>query len=148
MCIRSWKLFILLPRMLFFPTRHGGEAGERELHRRVAMFDSGEWGSLIQEYRRTHTAFRRKDITEEKRVEKAMQLIKDAELSHASRMLQSMELAPGNDATYAELTNETFEYNSFHSTPLQYNTIQYNTIQYNIIPCFSSSNMVPREHSW
>ena len=53
--LRTWKPFLILPRMLVRSTRHGGEAGERELRRRVAKFDRGEWTDLIREYRETHT---------------------------------------------------------------------------------------------
>ena len=80
--------------------------GERELRRRVAVFDRGEWASLIQDYRRTHTPLARKTVNEEKRIAKAIQLIHEGELSHAARVLQSMELAPGTEATYAELCDE------------------------------------------
>ena len=45
-------------------------------------------------------------MNEEKRLAKAMQLIHEGELSHASRILQSMELAPGTESTYAELCDE------------------------------------------
>ena len=58
MCIRTWKLFILMPRMLISHTKHGGQAGERAVHKKIGMFDRGEWGALLSEYRRTHSTIK------------------------------------------------------------------------------------------
>jgi hypothetical protein len=51
-CIRAWKLFLLLPRMLLHVARRGGEAGERELRKRIVQFDGGNWFELLVEAHR------------------------------------------------------------------------------------------------
>ena len=45
--VRAWTLLLLLPRMLLHTAQRGGEAGERELRKRIAMFDSGQWLQLL-----------------------------------------------------------------------------------------------------
>ena len=74
--VRAWTLFLLLPRMLLHTAQRGGEAGERELRKRIAMFDSGQWLQLLQ---RAHgqaiTYGPRKQLDEKARITKAMLLI-------------------------------------------------------------------------
>ena len=45
--IAAWKLWCLLPRLLLFQTRRGGEAGTRNLQQRVALFDEGRCDVLL-----------------------------------------------------------------------------------------------------
>ena len=105
-CVRAWKLFLLLPRMLLHATKHGGEAGERELRRRIHKFDAADWGSLLDLARQTVPSQpARRPITEDSRIERASNLVKLGELSHAARELQAQPLAPGNAATPQKPTN-------------------------------------------
>ena len=73
-CEQAWKLLILLPRMLLFKTKRGGSAGERDLRRRVAMFDGGQWAQLLDESRRSVSAMMRTSSTEQKRLSKLWNL--------------------------------------------------------------------------
>ena len=104
--VRAWKLFLLIPRLILHSTKHGGEAGERELNRRIAKFDAGEWDSLLVLMRLSvlpHPG--RRQQTEQQRIDMAHTLIHQGELSHAARKLVSAEIAPGNQRTLNELTN-------------------------------------------
>jgi len=105
--VAAWKLFLLLPRMLLFTTARGGSAGQRDLARRISLFDSGCWDALLAE---GHTASRqtgtRSDPKPDAQLMKALALAQKGELSHAARELKSRGLAPGSAATLAELTDE------------------------------------------
>ena len=104
--IQTWTLFLLLPRLLFHHTNHGGEAGERELKARIATFDAGAWDKLLQSARDTENKpFKVQAGIEARRLDKTQALIKVGELSHAARALDSNSLAPGTTATLDELRN-------------------------------------------
>jgi hypothetical protein len=47
-CEQAWSLFLMLPRLLLHSTRRGGAAGDRDLKRRVALFDAGHWDKLME----------------------------------------------------------------------------------------------------
>ena len=115
----SWALLTLLPRLLLHHTPHGGDAGARELKRRVALFDAGAWDVLLstsrtQAERQANAAARRRQqphppqpeqMEEQRRIAKAMELVHAGELSHAARALSSPGMAPGTAETLAELRN-------------------------------------------
>ena len=45
--VRAWKLFLLLPRMLFYKSKRGGKSGDRALKTRIRLFDEGKWDVLL-----------------------------------------------------------------------------------------------------
>ena len=47
----SWKLFVLIPRMLLRRTARGGRGGRDELEGRMARFLAGDMGGLVAEAR-------------------------------------------------------------------------------------------------
>ena len=104
--VASWKLFLLLPRLLLLKTARGGEAGSRDLKRRVALFDGGQLAQLLAEGRRVGMKGRAPVThTESSQLAKAIELVSKGELSHAARELKSKGLAPGTDRALAELTD-------------------------------------------
>jgi len=90
--------------MLLHVARRGGEAGERELRKRIVQFDAGNWFELLVEAHRqsvvTAAPTRQED---QARIQKAVKLVEEGELSHAARVLYASALAPGNRATLEEL---------------------------------------------
>jgi len=100
----AWKLFLLLPRLLLHSTRRGGDAGARDLRRRISLFDAGQWDQLLEESHRATPQRGSREANEETvKLAKALHLIEQGELSHAARALHSPGLAPGNDTTLDEL---------------------------------------------
>eukprot|EP00959_Pyramimonas_sp_CCMP1952_P377756 7912621-Pyramimonas_sp.AAC.1 len=99
--------------MLLHTTTLGGKSGERILRRRIVLFDSGDWDKLLWFAEQTipttdSTGARQHDnasAKEAKQIENILSLIKQGELSHAARVISSNGLAPGDDNTYAELTD-------------------------------------------
>lgn len=105
----AWKLFLLLPRLLLYPSQRGGTAGTRNLKARIQLFDEGRWDLLLE---RAHSTVRghidaphiRSDEEEAaSRLSRADYLISIGELSHAARELRSSGRAPGTQATLNEL---------------------------------------------
>jgi len=94
--------------MLLFTTKRGGEAGDRDLRRRIALFDQGDWGRLLQDARDSAcgpSGGRQSRHSEQDRLAQALALVGEGELSHAARSLESLELAPGTQDTLNELTD-------------------------------------------
>ena len=104
---RAWKLFLLLPRLLLHKTTRGGKAGERNLRQRISLFDAGCWDVLLRDARELAVSktFTSNSNDFERRLQRALQLIKDGELSYAARTLESHGLAPGTQSTLDELKN-------------------------------------------
>ena len=107
--INAWKLFLLLPRLVLHKARRGGEAGERELRRRVTLFDAGEWGQLLDRAHATQQGMEVRSQGEEQREKqrlvKVMDLIQRGELSHAARTLKAAGFASATASTLEELRN-------------------------------------------
>eukprot|EP00959_Pyramimonas_sp_CCMP1952_P300581 6287419-Pyramimonas_sp.AAC.1 len=86
--------------------------GERDVRRRVAVFEPGEWRRLLDRARQAatkpqmRTGNRTRSDTENDKAEinAAISLIQKGELSHA-RLLISKGLAPGTRAMCDELVN-------------------------------------------
>ena len=49
------KIFLLLPRLLLFRNKRGGDVGERDLKRRMSLLDQGDWTRLLADSRDTIT---------------------------------------------------------------------------------------------
>ncbi|CAE7730172.1 unnamed protein product [Symbiodinium sp. CCMP2592] len=104
--LRGWKLFCLAPRMLL--QRSGGESliPPAELDRRYDLFARGVWPELLQlasgsAAPRSRTGMPPDDLAA--RAARATALVHIGELSAAGRALVAEPLAPGTDATLAEL---------------------------------------------
>ena len=108
--VRAWKLFALLSRMLLHRLPRGGEAGNRELRKRIRLFDEGAWDVLLEAARRRASNARRPAFADPQQeldqiLLKASKLIEQGELSHAARLLSSNGIAPGNLETLRQLTD-------------------------------------------
>ncbi|CAE6950253.1 unnamed protein product [Symbiodinium sp. CCMP2592] len=104
--LRGWKLFCLAPRMLL--QRSSGESliPPAELDRRCDLFARGVWPELLQlasgsAAPRSRTGMPTDDLAA--RASRATALVHIGELSAAGRALVAEPLAPGTDATLAEL---------------------------------------------
>ncbi|CAE7683973.1 unnamed protein product [Symbiodinium sp. CCMP2592] len=104
--LRGWKLFCLAPRMLL--QRSSGESliPPAELDRRCDLFARGAWPELLQlasgsAAPRSRTGMPTDDLAA--RASRATALVHIGELSAAGRALVAEPLAPGTDATLAEL---------------------------------------------
>ena len=106
--VAAWRLLLLLPRLLLHRTTRGGEAGARDLRRRVHLFDEGQWRQLLEQARATGRGGR---VTQPRSAEElraaqlraATALVEEGELSHGARVLRSSGLAPGTADTLGEL---------------------------------------------
>ena len=97
----SWKLLLLIPRMLLRPTAVAGSEGKRIFSARMDRFERGEWEGLLRETRgetNLKDAPRKRDELQE-----AVAMVRIGELSRARMFLTSAGLAPGNNDTLAEL---------------------------------------------
>ena len=108
---RSWKVFILISRMLLRPTREKGAVGKLEFEDRFRRFLNGQWKELLDEcVENQRKPFNGKAPTDEelaqKRRREAEQKVKLKELSRARTHLTSLGIAPGTPETLAELRNE------------------------------------------
>ena len=110
---RGWKMLMLLPRMLLARPR-GGRISQRKLQTRINMFTTGQWHLLMEVSNecaragvkakvRASRRSGRDDI--KSRVRRAETLVHLGELSAGRQALDGAELAPGNLATLAQLTN-------------------------------------------
>ena len=110
--VAAWTLLMLLPRLLLYRAGRGGKNGARELHRRVALFDAGQWDVLLDASRATSATSHRQaaprspEAAREAKLRAASALAERGELSHAARMLKSTGLAPGTRATLDELRSQ------------------------------------------
>ena len=110
---RGWKMLMLLPRMLLARPR-GGRISQRKLQARITMFTTGRWHLLMEVSNecaragveakvRASRRSGRDDI--KSRVRRAETLVHLGELSAGRQALDGAEVAPGNLATLAQLTN-------------------------------------------
>lgn len=103
--ILSWRLLILLPRLLLFKTKRGSDGGARNLHQRISLFNASKWGELLKlsdEARSMST--NSPDVNDlASKLKRVVHYAELGELSHAARELESAGLAPGNLLTLAEL---------------------------------------------
>ena len=109
--VAAWKLAILAPRMLLAPTEQKGEAGKTIFYTRLQRFQRGEWLALLAEAAETGSrGNRRRGESEEHarrhRRQEAEKKVRLREVSRARVLLTSSGLAPGNEDTYEQLTNE------------------------------------------
>ena len=109
---REWKLFMLLPRMMFHRSPRGGHIPKAKLVARFDKFAAGEWRDLIVDSKKcaeeAATARRRRrrrgdQNQEERRALRALQFVQMGELSSGRQALEGAELAPGNETTLREL---------------------------------------------
>ena len=110
----TWKLVVLLPRMLLRPTEELGEAGKEVFKGRMRQFLRGEWLELLEEAAAptptkagTKTRTETDDVgaADQRRLQQAEAKIRMREVSRARVLLSSQGLAPGNANTLAELTD-------------------------------------------
>ena len=110
---RAWKLFMFLPRILFFRQGRGGFIPKNKLHKPFAMFAEGHLDHLVaarannchsSQSRSVASTYRQVDNVE-KRAERAQALVELGELSSARQALGGATCAPGDDTTKAVLTN-------------------------------------------
>ncbi len=107
----AWKLFVLTPRMLLTPTSEQGEAGKAIFFERLRRFMRGDWGQLLAEAAASCQSRRHgiQELDEEEarrlRREEAEKRVRLREVSRARVLMTSSGLAPRNNETYRELTN-------------------------------------------
>ena len=107
---RAWKLFLLAPRMLLARPKQRGAQGRAELLGRAEAFQRGAWQSLLQSARHhtpsggQETLLSPEEVVERKR-ELACAKVRKGEVSRARQVLTAAEIAPGDDATWAALTD-------------------------------------------
>ena len=106
--VRAWKLFALIPTLLFQRPRGTGSIGRAELAQRVEGFFQGRGLSLVSQtcdFKRSAPA---KDVTtveeeQEKRGRAAQAKIQMGQVSRARHVLTLASLAPKTDATFNQL---------------------------------------------
>ena len=98
--------------MLLHRLRRGGAEGNKELLKRIHLFDQGHWHQLLDLARSTLPRSKRRPALEPgssedwlQRLKKVHELIIKGELSNAARLIKSNGLAPGDENTYAQLIN-------------------------------------------
>ena len=113
--LRAWKLWLLLPRMLLH--RKAGERWlpKQEWRARLAAFQDGRWTHLLLDVRRSLPPEAGLDLPHPQAArgpaagdpacgsDRARRLAHLSELSSARQALTAAPLAPGNEATLAEL---------------------------------------------
>ncbi len=98
--------------MLLGPTEEHGEAGKTIFFERLSRFQRGEWAQLLAEAAEAGRARRglSRELDEEelrqRRREEAERRVSLREVSRARVLLTSSGLAPGNEETLAQLTDE------------------------------------------
>ena len=104
--VGSWALMLFVPRLLLTPTAKQGAEGKEELSERFHRFLRGEWTALLEETQRQgqrqHKP-RSQEENKEKLYEAACKHVRQNEVSKARQALTSSGLAPGTEATLAEL---------------------------------------------
>ena len=109
-CLRAWKLFLLLPRLLLTRSDAIGAQGRAELLHRLELFWRGSWAELHRLSRRAaerqgRPQPERLGDTSEARAARACTLVKRGELSRARQVLTAAALAPGDATTLQALTD-------------------------------------------
>ena len=106
----SWKLVVLVPRMLLQPTLEHGKSGKGVFHDRMRRFNQGEWLGLLKEAADNEPARASRELdaetAAEKRREQAEVKVRLREVRRARLLLTSNGLAPGSSETLTELTDE------------------------------------------
>ncbi len=103
----GWALLLLFPLMVLGRLQRGGDAGHRDLRERCRRFESGEWQSLLAEFRAAsgsaaaqaeqHQAGEEDD--EARRLQRCLALCRVGELARAARALEPARLAPDSEET-------------------------------------------------
>ena len=104
---RSWKLLLLIPRMLLGRPAQTGAIGKRALRQRASNFAAGHWHQLLDGVRGPEPGRRRAPSSAEACAERAAAQVRRGELSRARQTLTSSPLAPGTDETLAILQDPT-----------------------------------------
>ena len=112
---RRWKEFILLPRMLLYPSKLSGSARAADMRRRVDMFRREQYGTLLAQAHATkqvrsprgRTVTPDDNTSLEGQWEQALKLIGAGQLSRAAKLLHSPGLAPRDADTLAQLSDPT-----------------------------------------
>ena len=111
--LRSWKLWLLLPRMLLHRPPGIRTISKPDWRLRIAQFQEGEWTTLLRQAAAANP--QRANIStdphqtspetpdSEQRTRRARQLVHQGELSAARQALTAGPLAPSTDATLREL---------------------------------------------
>ena len=110
--LRAWKRWLLLPRLLLHPVGRGGKSGEEELRKRILWYDAGRLGDLLAQAHATAATNRGGRArtgaeAEAAKQAKALNLVEEAELSEAAKILSSPGLAPLTRDTYEQLADPT-----------------------------------------
>ena len=71
--VASWKLFMLVPRMLLASTPKTGAEGKELLLRRAAMLQAGKWEELLHDAAHTHNRPQSVKLTEEEATAKRLE---------------------------------------------------------------------------
>ena len=103
---RGWKLFFLAPRMLLFRSPGETRVAPEQLDRRGNLFQQGLWPQLLADASRaapTHPRNGSSMPDDTARAARAAALVHLGELSAAGRALVCGPVAPGSEATLAEL---------------------------------------------
>ena len=109
-CLRAWKLFLLLPRLLLTRSDAIGVQGRAELLHRLKLFWRGSWAELHRLSRRAagrqgRPQPERLGDTSKARAARACTLVKRGEPSRARQVLTAAALAPGDATTLQALTD-------------------------------------------
>ena len=91
--VRAWKLFLLLPRLLFTRGASRVAEGKAELLQRISAFHAGRWEALLDRTSELPTSAQLRA--------RACAQVRQGHLSRARRTLTSASLAPGDEATLA-----------------------------------------------
>ena len=113
--VSTWKLIVLLPRMLLQPTGELGEAGKEIFQARMRKFLRGDWQDLldeaaastaeVQKAQRGSDCRKPLEAGAQRHLAQAEAKIRMREVSRARVLLSSQGLAPGDATTLAELKN-------------------------------------------
>ena len=106
----AWKVFVLAPRMLLGPTMEKGDVGKAVFYQRLSRFQQGDWLALLHEAearngQHSHAREHGEEEVRRRRREEAEKKVRLREVSRARVLLTSSGLAPGNEATYDQLTD-------------------------------------------
>ena len=104
---RSWKLLLLIPRMLLGRPAQTGAIGKRTIQQRASAFAAGHWQQLLAGARSPEPGRRRGSSHPDASADRAAAQVRRGELSRARQTLTSSPLAPSTDATLAVLQDPT-----------------------------------------
>ncbi len=107
---QGWVLFLLTSRMLLARPENQEDAGREELLARAQLFNQGGWVELLETARRRAAAMRPRaprsvEREEDDRLQRACSEVRRGAPSRARQTLTAAEIAPGNEETWAELTD-------------------------------------------